>query len=168
MADNITKSKGGGKAIPVREYLWYLNKSVVIGKIVGDTFYKSVPDRLFLAVPPAISLGDETLATCREHGVQHLQVVNRDTGAVYTSTLENFDAFSKPIPEGTRGRASAQHFLVLYKWDCTEPAPKVFTPTNDYKLIDAMRAAGQKPRNQHDSNVVLKQPAQMSLFAEAE
>jgi hypothetical protein len=85
----------------------------VVGKVEGDTFYKSIKgSKHFLRVPPAIAFDILSIDEAEEAGAVKVQVVDQETGTIYKSTIQNIREHGE---EFNRGFGN-QIFLVLEGW----------------------------------------------------
>ena len=73
----------------------------VVGEIQGQTLYKEVlGSRHFLGVPPGIAFDVTIIDKARRAGVVNLEVKDRETLRVYSTTLERFDKYAFPVSRG--------------------------------------------------------------------
>lgn len=111
-----------------------------VGEVKGGTFYKRVSrSKHFLKKPLAIANSDDALAQVRAAGASTFHVTDTDSGYVYTVSAEDFYRLAVP----TDRNFGPQHFLPLSYWQTDAPQ---YTPGTKFPIIDALRAAGQKPR----------------------
>ena len=62
-----------------------------VGDVIGSCFQKSIEgSRHMLRKPPAIAYGVDALNDAERAGADCLEVKDRETGIVYSSTLDNF------------------------------------------------------------------------------
>jgi hypothetical protein len=60
----------------------------VVGKVKGDTFYKTIDgSRHFLRVPPAICFDEKSLKEAEQAGAVHVAVTDRETGKAYHASI---------------------------------------------------------------------------------
>jgi hypothetical protein len=60
----------------------------VVGKVKGDTFYKTIEgSRHFLRVPPAICFDEQSLREAERAGAVHVSVTDRETGKAYLASI---------------------------------------------------------------------------------
>lgn len=73
----------------------------VIGQVVGDTFHKSiVGSKHLLQRPKAICFDRSTLRDAAEAGATRVEIYDRESGAIYTATLETIHAHSFAVRRG--------------------------------------------------------------------
>jgi hypothetical protein len=61
----------------------------VVGKVKGDTFYKSVDgSRHFLRVPPAIGFDVQSLKEAERAGAVYAEVEDRETHKIYRAPIQ--------------------------------------------------------------------------------
>ena len=89
----------------------------VIGKVDGDTFYKSIRKSHYLQRPPAIAFDIDSLKQAEQAGAVNVQVTDRDDGTVYKSTVQHIREKGK---EFNRGYGD-QIFLTLDGWVKSKP-----------------------------------------------
>ncbi len=78
-SSNVRKSSG---STPIRA------GGHVVGKVKGDTFYKSVDgSRHFLRVPPAICFDVQSLKDTEQVGAVYAEVADRETGKVFHASI---------------------------------------------------------------------------------
>jgi hypothetical protein len=103
--DNIITKSGN---IPV-----HAENGRVVGKVEGDTFYKSVKgSKHFLRVPPAIAFDVISLDDAEEAGAEKVVVTDQETGTVYKSTIQHIREHGEKFNRGF----GDQIFLVLEGW----------------------------------------------------
>jgi hypothetical protein len=59
----------------------------VIGKVRGDTFYKTIKNKHMLKVPPAIANDVSALEDAAKAGASKVCITNKDNGVTYTTTM---------------------------------------------------------------------------------
>lgn len=64
-----------------------LVKGKVVGRVKGETFYKTLHSNHFLTQPPAIAFDVDSLEDARDAGASFVCVTNSDTGQVYRANL---------------------------------------------------------------------------------
>ena len=84
----------------------------VVGKVQGDTFFKSLRKNHFLQKPPAIAFDIDSLHQAGEAGAVKVQVTDRDSGIIFTSTIQHILEQGK---EFNRNHGD-QIYLVLEGW----------------------------------------------------
>ena len=86
--------------------------SKVVGRVVGDTFFKSIKKEHFLRKPPAIAFDITSLEQAEQAGAVKVQVTDSDSGIVYRSSITHICKHGKCF---NRGHGD-QIFLVLEGW----------------------------------------------------
>jgi hypothetical protein len=62
----------------------------VVGKVEGDTFYKSLDgSRHFLRIPPAICFDVQSLKEAERAGAVYTEVTDRETGRAYRASIRS-------------------------------------------------------------------------------
>jgi len=84
----------------------------VVGAVKGDTFFKSMRKNHFLQKPPAIAFDIDSLNQAEQAGAIYIEVINRDSGTIYRTTIEHIYEHGKRF---NRGHGD-QVFLVLDGW----------------------------------------------------
>jgi len=85
----------------------------VVGKVQGDTFYKSIRKNHFLQRPPAIASDIYSVHQAEESGTIMVQVTDIDNGTIYRTTIQHLLEHGK---EFNRGYGD-QIFLELNGWN---------------------------------------------------
>jgi len=89
----------------------------VIGKVDGDTFYKSIRKNHYLQRPPSIAFDVESLEQAEQAGAVNVQVTDRENGTIYKSTVQHIFEKGKTFNRGY----GDQVFLVLESWVKSKP-----------------------------------------------
>lgn len=89
----------------------------VIGKVEGETFYKSIRKSHYLRRPPAIAFDVESLVQAEQAGAVNVQVTDRDDGTIYKSTIQHIRKKGKEFNRGF----GDQIFLTLDGWVKSKP-----------------------------------------------
>jgi hypothetical protein len=91
----------------------------VIGVVSGDTLHKSIlGSKHKLKRPPAICSDRSVLRDAAAAGATRIEVLDRETGFVYSATLATFDEHSFPVMRG-----GDQVGLHLDHWSINGNAP---------------------------------------------
>jgi hypothetical protein len=87
----------------------------VIGKVQGDTFYKTIKNKHVLRKPPAIANDIGALEDAAKAGAQRVRITNKDSGITYTTTIEQI------LNEGKRFNRGfgEQVFLPIGEWQAS-------------------------------------------------
>jgi hypothetical protein len=73
----------------------------VIGRVVGDTFHKSITgSRHLLRTPRAICFDRSTLHDAAAAGATRVEIYDSESRTTYTATLATIDAYSFPVRRG--------------------------------------------------------------------
>ncbi len=89
----------------------------VIGKVKGDTFYKTIRSSHYLRRPPAIAFDIQSLDDAEQAGAVKVQVRDRENGTVYKSAIKHIREKGKPFNRGF----GDQIYLVLEGWVKSKP-----------------------------------------------
>jgi hypothetical protein len=84
----------------------------VIGRVRGDTFYKTIRNKHMLRVPPAIANDIGALEDAMRAGANNVCITNKDSGIKYTASMERI--FRKGV-KMNRGFGE-QIFLPIGEW----------------------------------------------------
>lgn len=106
----------------------------VVGTVSGEFLRKSVSaSRHFLRTPPAIAWDLTALDDARQRGVTRCEVRDRESGRVYTTSLDAFYAKGVPIDRGF-GRQLA---LPLAYWRVSEPGGSLVRQLSMFEEVPA-------------------------------
>ena len=89
----------------------------MVGKVEGDTFYKSISKNHYLQRPPAIAFDIESLEQAERAGAVYVQVTDRENGTIYKATIQHIREKGK---EFNRGYGD-QIYLTLEGWIKCKP-----------------------------------------------
>jgi hypothetical protein len=64
----------------------------IIGKVEGDTFYKTIASNHYLKKPPAIAFDVSSLDDAENAGAKRVEVKDRETGLIYQTTIKHIRA----------------------------------------------------------------------------
>jgi hypothetical protein len=84
----------------------------VIGRVRGDTFYKTIKNKHMLKVPPAIANDISALEDAANAGANFVCITNKDSGIIYTTSIGRI--FRKGV-KFNRGFGE-QIFLPIGEW----------------------------------------------------
>jgi hypothetical protein len=93
----------------------------LIGKVQGDTFYKSIRKNHYLRRPPAIAFDIESLDQAEQAGADKVQVTDREDGTTYISTIEHIRTRGNVFNRGY----GDQIYLVLDGWIKQKPGGRL-------------------------------------------
>jgi hypothetical protein len=86
--------------------------SKVIGKVNGDTFYKSIRKNHFLRCPPAIAFDIDSLTQAEQAGAIKVQVTDKEDGTIYRATIQHIRDKGREFNRGF----GDQIFLTMEGW----------------------------------------------------
>ena len=90
-----------------------------VGQVGGGIFKKSIlGSRHFLRKPRAIALSVESLKQAEQVGASEIQITDKETGRVYSCSIEHFKEFAFPIQ---RGGFEPQLALPIERFITSEP-----------------------------------------------
>ena len=78
----------------------YSSNGKVVGKVKGDTFYKSIAKNHYLLIPPAIAFDISSLDDAERAGAQWVQVTDRENGTIFRATIEHIRVKGKKFNRG--------------------------------------------------------------------
>jgi hypothetical protein len=72
----------------------------IVGKVAGDTFYKTIRANHYLKFPPSIAFDISTLDQAEQAGAVWVEVRDKDNGTTYRSTIEHIREKGTPFNRG--------------------------------------------------------------------
>jgi hypothetical protein len=128
----------------------------VVGEVVGEVFRKKISgSRHILHKPRAIALSVESLTQAEKVGAREIQINDKETGRVYSCSVEDFKEKSFPIQ---RGGFEPQMALTLDRFDVTSPLDYSSRAT---KQGEVRHEPGNGKRTRNPRGVKLESPRQM-------
>ncbi len=111
MSDFSTQSNPDSYQIRVAGYK--------VGEVTSGVFKKSISgSRHILRKPRAIALAVESLKQAEQVGASEIQITDKETGKVYSCSIERFKEYSFPIQ---RGGFEPQLALPIERFNTSEP-----------------------------------------------
>jgi hypothetical protein len=90
----------------------------IVGEVKGETFYKSIfGSKHILQKPRAICSDDAALQDARRFGAVVMEIRDRETGNIYSATIEEFTKHGFYIER----RAGCQTCLPIPRWKIIGP-----------------------------------------------
>lgn len=94
----------------------YTHDGKISGRLAAGTFYKVVQgSKHFLRIPLAIAIDKCIYESLRRKGCTRIEVLDKESGIIYATTLDNFSQYSVKLNRGW----GDQLYLVLGRWQTT-------------------------------------------------
>ena len=87
-----------------------------VGKVKGNTFYKTVKSNHYLTTPPALALSVDSLIQAERAGATEIEITDKKSGCIYFSTISHFRRYAFDLQ---RGGFEPQKALPLSYWTVT-------------------------------------------------
>ncbi len=130
----------------------------VIGEVVQDVFKKTITgSRHILQKPPSIALSVESLEQAERAGAREIQIKDRETGQLFSCTIDHFKHHAFPLQ---RGGFEPQLAMRLEEFDVTSPL-EISSHAPKRGEIKRKPGNGERVRNPH--GLVLVSPRQLVL-----
>lgn len=127
-----------------------------MGEVVGEVFKKNITgSRHILHKPRAIALSVESLTQAEHAGAREIQINDKETGRVYSCSIDDFRDKSFPIQ---RGGFEPQLALPLDKFEVTSPLEYM---SRAAKQGEIKHAPGNGKRTRNPRGVRLESPRQL-------
>lgn len=90
--------------------------SKVVGRVLGDTFQKTIRKDHFLQKPPAIAFDIDSLYKAEQAGAVKVQVTDRDSGQIYSALLSLIRSKGFLLNRGYGDQIA----LPMHEWKCDD------------------------------------------------
>lgn len=129
-----------------------------VGDVVSGVFKKSISgSRHMLHKPPALALSVESLTQAEQAGASEIYITDKESGCVYSCSIDHFKENSFPIQ---RGGFEPQLALMLARFDVTSPLDY---SSRALKCGEVKHQPGNGKRIRNPRGVRLESPRQMLL-----
>ncbi len=129
-----------------------------IGEVIGNKFKKEIQfSRHALRTPPALALSIESLTQAEQVGATEIQITDKESGRVYSCSIDHFKKNSFLIQ---RGGFEPQLALLLDRFDITSPLDY---SSRVLKCGEVKHQPGNGKRIRNPRGVRLESPRQMLL-----
>ncbi len=127
-----------------------------VGEVTGDKFKKEIQfSRHALRKPPALALSTESLTQAEQVGAREIQITDKESGRVYSCSIDHFKENAFPIQ---RGGFEPQLALPIGKFDVVSPLDYSSRASRRGEITHK-RGNGKRTRNPR--GVRLESPRQM-------
>lgn len=127
-----------------------------VGQVASGIFKKSIlGSRHILHKPPAIALSVESLTQAEHVGAHEIEITDKESGRVYSCSIEHFKEFAFPIQ---RGGFEPQLALPIGRFDVTSPLEY---SSRALKNGEIKHGPGNGKRTRNPRGVRLESPRQL-------
>ena len=102
-----------------------------VGEVEDGKFKKRIQfSKHALHTPPALALSVETIVQAERFGAREIEIIDLESGRVYSCTLEHFKRYSWQLQ---RGGFEPQRAMALDRWTVTAPITFTQASANVYQ-----------------------------------